>query len=126
MKKYTTSGCRAVTAENMSEAAEIFADRMARKKYGKTGYARTCNLESWSQDQTLGEYSAFIGYTPAGKHNRGTTVGGNIRFSVYAEEAVKPSFETELKRQLIEKGGINPEWAKTHLIIDKSEPLIIE
>ena len=89
MKKYTTAGCRAVTAENMSEAAGIFADRMARKKYGKTGYARTCNLESWSQDQTLGEYSAFIGHAPAGKHNRGTTVGGNIRFSVYAEEDAK-------------------------------------
>ena len=89
MKKYTTSGCQAVTAENMSEAAEIFAGRMARKKYGKTGYCRTCNLESWSQDQTLGEFNAFIGYTPAGKHNRGTTVGGNIRFSVRTEEATK-------------------------------------
>jgi hypothetical protein len=85
MKKYTTSGCQAVKAESMSEAAEIFAGRIARKKYGKTGYSRTCNLESWSEDQTLGEYNAFIGYTPAGKHNQGTTVGGNIRFSVYSE-----------------------------------------
>ena len=126
MKKYTTSGCQAVTAENMSEAAEIFAGRMARKKYGKTGYCRTCNLESWSQDQTLGEYNAFIGYTPAGKHNRGTTVGGNIRFSVRAEEETTAPIGAELKRLLIEKGGINPEWAKTHLIIDKSEPLTFE
>ena len=85
MKKYTTSGCQSVKAESMSEAAEIFSGRIARKKYGKTGYSRICNLECWSEDQTLGEYNAFIGYTPAGKHNQGTTVGGNIRFSVYAE-----------------------------------------
>jgi hypothetical protein len=83
MNKYTTHGCRAVTAENMSEAAGYFADRLAQKSYGKSGYARTCNLESWSQDNTLGEYNAFIGYTPSGKHNIGTTVGSNIRFSVY-------------------------------------------
>ena len=83
MRKYTTAGFRAVTAENMNEAAKHFADRLARKTYRKSGYCRTLNLESWSQDQTLGEYSAFIGYTPAGKHNRGTTMGGSIRFSVY-------------------------------------------
>lgn len=41
------------------------------------------------------------------------------------EEATAP-FGAELKRLLIEKGGINPEWAKTHLIIDKSEPLTFE
>jgi len=80
MKKYTTTGCRAVSAESMSEAAEIFAARIARKKYGKSGYCRICNLESWSQDRSLGEYNAFIGYTPA--HNQGQTVGNNTRFSV--------------------------------------------
>ena len=83
MNKYTTNGCRAVTAENMSEAAGYFANRIARKTFGKTAYARTCNRSSWNADNTLGEYDAFIGYTPAGKHNIGTTVGGNIRFSVY-------------------------------------------
>ena len=83
MNKYTTHGCHAVTAENMSEAAGHFAERIARKTLGKNAYARTCNLESWSDGNTLGEYNAFIGYTPAGKHNIGTTVGRNIRFSVY-------------------------------------------
>ena len=83
MNKYITDGCRPVTAENMSEAAGFFTDRIARKHYGKSGYCRTLNLESWSQDNTLGEYCAFIGYTPKGKHNIGTTVGSNIRFSVY-------------------------------------------
>lgn len=67
----------------MSAAAELFANRIAKKHYGKKGHCRTLNLDSWSQDNTIGEYNAFVGYTPAGKHNRGTTVGGNIRFSVY-------------------------------------------
>ena len=84
MKKYTTSGCRSVTAENMTEAAEIFAARMARKEFGKSAYCRTCNVESWSQEGSLGEDQAFIGYTPAGKHNSNTTAGKNIRFTVYA------------------------------------------
>jgi hypothetical protein len=83
MNKYKTQGYNAVTAENMSEAAGFFADRMARKQCGKTGYCRTLNLESWSEDNTLGEYNAFVGYAPAGKHNIGTTIGSNIRFSVY-------------------------------------------
>lgn len=80
--KYTTLGCRAVSADNMREAAEIFANRMARKTYGKSGYCRTCNLESWSQDRSRGDYNAFIGYTPSGQHNTGLTVGNNIRFTV--------------------------------------------
>ena len=83
MKTYITAGCVAVMAEDMSEAAEIFANRIARKNYGKRGYCRTCNLNSWSRDHSLGEYQAFIGYTPAGKHNRNSTAGNNIRFSVY-------------------------------------------
>ena len=33
---------------------------------------------------------------------------------------------TKLKNLVIKKGGIDPEWAKTHLIIDKSEPLTFE
>jgi hypothetical protein len=85
MNKYKTQGCNAVVAESMSEAAGLFSARIARKRYGKTGYCRTLNLESWSQDNTLGEYNAFVGYTPAGKHNIGTTIGSNIRFSVVVE-----------------------------------------
>jgi hypothetical protein len=82
MNKYMTSGCRSVIAENMAEAAKIFATRIARKEFGKTAYCRICNLESWSQDCSLGEYQAFIGYTPPGKYNLGITVGKNVRFTV--------------------------------------------
>lgn len=83
MNKYITDGCRSVTAENMSDAASEFANRIARKTFGKTAYARTCNRSSWNSDNTVGGYDAFIGYTPTGKHNLSTTVGKNIMFHVY-------------------------------------------
>ena len=67
----------------MLDAAHIFAGRIARKKYGRAGHALTCVLESHTQDGSVGEYNAFIGYRPAGRHNAGTTVGSNERFSVY-------------------------------------------
>lgn len=81
MKKYTTSGCKAVKAESMNEAAEIFAGRMARKAYGRGGYCRTCTKTSWAQDGSLGEFSAFIGYNTSIRE----TTGHNINFTVYAE-----------------------------------------
>lgn len=78
MKRYTTSGYRSVAAENMPAAAAMFAARMARKTYGKKGYARTCNETAHSQDGRYGEFSAFIGYS-TGQHE---TTGNNINFSV--------------------------------------------
>jgi len=83
--KYTSPGFRAVTAESISEAAGIFADRQARRDYGKSGYARTCNQQAYARDGSFAEYEAFIGYTPAGNHNRGSTTGKNFRFTIYVE-----------------------------------------
>ena len=79
---FATQGCKSIQAESMQEAAEIFANRIARKKYGRNGYARTCHRESTTIDGGMAEYNAFLGYTPAGKHNAGTTVGANEHFSV--------------------------------------------
>jgi hypothetical protein len=78
MNKYTTSGRRAVKAESMKAAAEVFANRAARDKFGRSGYCRTCTLGSWSQDNTLGEFSAFIGRSTG----RNETTGHNINFTV--------------------------------------------
>lgn len=64
----------------MKAAAEIFATRAARRKYGRIGYCRTCTQQAHSQDGTLGEYGAFIGYT-AGSNE---TTGNNIQFTVRA------------------------------------------
>lgn len=81
MSTYTCESHRPVAAQDMREAAEIFAGRKARKAYGRGGYARTCSLESWSRDDhTVGEYNAFIGY----RTGRNETTGRNVRFTVYA------------------------------------------
>lgn len=80
MNKYTCESHQPVYAESMKEAAEIIAARKARAAYGRKGYARTCNCESWSQDNTLGEFNAFIGYSTG----RNETSGHNVRFTVTA------------------------------------------
>lgn len=78
MNKYTANGHRPITAETMKEAAEKFAGIKARARYGRRGYCRTCTLRSWSQDNTLGEFSAFIGYRTAPQE----TTGANVNFTV--------------------------------------------
>ncbi len=57
---YTADGFRPVEAESMQEAANIFADRLARRKYGKNAVSHT-NQNSWSRDGLMGEYQAFVG-----------------------------------------------------------------
>jgi hypothetical protein len=64
----------------MKAAAEIFATRAARRKYGRSAYCRTCVQQSHAQNGSFAEYSAFIGYTTG----RNETTGSNIQFTVYA------------------------------------------
>lgn len=63
----------------MHEAAQMFADRLARKEFGKRGYARTCTQNSYAQNGSFAEYNAFIGYR-TGQHE---TTGRNVMFTVY-------------------------------------------
>ena len=79
MNKYTCNGFKSVKAETMNEAAEIFANRAAKRKYGRSAYCRTCTEQSYAQDMSLAEYSAFIGYTSG----QNETSGNNINFTVY-------------------------------------------
>lgn len=82
MKTYHCENHRPIVAsddiESMKDAAVAFANRKARAVFGRKGYARTCNLEGWSQDGTLGEFEAFIGYR-TGQHE---TTGHIVRFTV--------------------------------------------
>jgi hypothetical protein len=68
----------------MKEAAAIFAARLARREFGKRGEARTCTIGSYSQDGTLGEFSAFIGLTKGNE-----TTGRNVSFTVRANEPTR-------------------------------------
>ena len=80
MSKYTCNGFKSVQVETINEAAEIFATRAAKRKYGRAAYCRTCTQQSYAQDMSLVEYSAFIGYTTG----LNETSGNNIQFTVYA------------------------------------------
>jgi hypothetical protein len=83
--RYATNGMRSVMAETMADAAEIFANRSARKQFGRRGYARTCTQNSYAQDGSLAEYNAFIGL----RSGPGQTSGHNIMFTVYREEVAQ-------------------------------------
>ena len=65
-------------AECISDAAKVFAQRAARKSYGRNAVVGTLNANSYSQDCSLIEYSAFIGR----KSGRNEVTGHNTRFTV--------------------------------------------
>jgi len=76
---FTCSGFQSVKADTITAAAEIFAKRAARKKYGRSGYCRTIREDAYAQDGRLSEFSAFIGY----KTGPCETSGSSISFTVY-------------------------------------------
>jgi hypothetical protein len=95
--KYTSQGFRSVEACSISAAAVIFAERAARKQYGKSGYCRTCTQVACSRDGTFAEYTAVIEYMPRGQLNE--KAGHNQSFVVHAaskriKKAIKPRFRT--------------------------------
>jgi hypothetical protein len=83
MNTYSASGFHRVKATEMKEAAEIFANRLARKQFGRSGYCRICRLNSWDEQGRFGHYDIFIGYNG----ERGTTIGHNELIIVHKEAA---------------------------------------
>jgi len=77
--KYTCNGFQSVNAETINAAAEVFANRQARRTYGRSGYSRTCTMGAYSQDGWVAEFSAFIGVTTG----RNETTGHNVNFRVF-------------------------------------------
>ena len=82
MNTYSANGFRPVQANEMKDAAEVFAGRLARKQFGRKGYCRICRLDGWDEQGRFGEYEVFIGYNGA---ERGTTVGHNEWIIVHKE-----------------------------------------
>lgn len=80
MRKYTCTGFKSVLAESLTSAAWLFAYRAAKRRYGRSGYCRTCVQQAYAEDMRLAEYSAFIGTTT----DRNETTGHNIMFTVHA------------------------------------------
>jgi len=81
MTTYRTGRCRPIIADSAREAAEIFAARLARRAYGRRGYARTLNCTGWSQDGSFREFEAFLGYR-TGPHE---TTGHNEYFTIHGD-----------------------------------------
>lgn len=79
---YSAKGYRSVKANSAGEAAGIFADREARKRFGKRGYAHHVRLDSWTGDGSLHTYQAFVGVPEKG----GGMSGNNIWIHVYTEQ----------------------------------------
>ena len=76
--KFTSSGLRAVFSDGLGEAAAIFAARLARKSYGSRAIVRALNVSSYAADNSIAEYSAFIGLTRGHE-----TTGHNVNFTVF-------------------------------------------
>lgn len=83
MAQFTCTGFRAVEADSAGEAAGIFAERAARRAYGRQGYCRTLRLDSWTQDGSSHAYEVFIGRDVRG--SQGTTSGRNEWLTVHRE-----------------------------------------
>jgi hypothetical protein len=85
--KYISPGFRSVEACSNSAAAVIFAERAARKQYGRSGYCEVCKQVASSTDGTFAEYVAFIGYIPRGLGNETIAAGSKkITFGVTASK----------------------------------------
>jgi hypothetical protein len=62
MNTFTCTGFRNVSADSADEAAGIFAERLARRRFGKRGYCRTMRLDSWTENGHTHTFEVFIGY----------------------------------------------------------------
>jgi hypothetical protein len=82
--RYTSPGFRSVEACSNRAAAVIFAERAARKHYGRSGYCRTCTQVARSEGGTFAEYSASIAYTLRGQSSG--TAKLKKSFVVYARD----------------------------------------
>lgn len=84
MSIYISAGHKPVSAATLDDAARIFADRAARRLFGRAGYCRKIELQGWSEDGSYGETEAFVGrdVRPYRDSKMTETQGRNIRFSV--------------------------------------------
>lgn len=79
LKKFICEGFRPVFAATPREAAEIFAGRLARRRFGKKGVVATLRADSWTEDGTSTTFEAFI----ARSEGQGQCTGKNEWFHVY-------------------------------------------
>ncbi len=79
LHRFACSGLRNVVADDIKQAADVFSKRIAKKKFGRTAYARTLNVTSWTADYETVEFNAFVGVSTG----RNETTGSNVVFTVH-------------------------------------------
>lgn len=90
MTRYISEGFQPIRRSDevasFNDAADIFANRLARRELGKRGYARIVRPDSWSEDGTSATYQVFIGTDerPFGRNGSVETVGRNVWLYVHA------------------------------------------
>lgn len=77
--KFTCDGFKSVNAESMGEAANIFANRAARREYGRSASCLECVEDERAQDGSCAEYEAFIGISTS----RNKTTGRHAKVVVF-------------------------------------------
>ena len=63
LRKYTATGLRPIMAESMHDAAEVFAQRLARKDYGTQGNVGFVRFHRWlehSSETICGEWTLLL------------------------------------------------------------------
>jgi hypothetical protein len=90
VKQYKVSGMRAVRAESFSDAAHVFALRLARRIYGRRGEYHSLNQSGWTNDAQghtkSAHYEPFIGVQTGGRAAY-RMCGRNVFFTVTIVEA---------------------------------------
>lgn len=66
MNKYRVTGFRSVRALTMDAAAQIFATRRAKRKFGRQAYATFVYPQGNARDTSFVEYCSSIGYSTPG------------------------------------------------------------
>ena len=71
--------------QTATDAARVFANRLARIQYGKHGHCANVRPDSWSPDGLSQTFEVFIGTPPRGRE--GGTPGHNEWITITVEES---------------------------------------
>lgn len=78
LRLYRCEDFRPVQARNADEAAEIFANRWARREYGKRGFCYKARLDSWGEHGSFHTFECFVG-VPEGNGCTGRNIWLAVR-----------------------------------------------
>jgi hypothetical protein len=82
MTRYTCDGFRAVRTESATDAAYVFAGRLARRLYGRRGVVGSLRYDSGTRDGDMAVFSPFLGTC-----DDNGIVGKNEWMHVYREDS---------------------------------------